>query len=447
MAEPTYYLSEADREILREVIAAHRSKRNRNRFRRRERQVMTSMRPVELISAWTQEDEDSEWTARARPLLYVEDGSWNSYPIYRLDADVAENPDGTYDDEIVVHAPLCYAWSGTYSGGPPPPPDIGGARRVMVQQRGRWELINVDPSWIPATLVGSTDCPAHGIVTSADVTDATNGDDEAGRLLTVKAPFYDASSGYINAGRQFFVNGASRLALDAGASDDNTYGVVNRAAAKPVRALYSSSGGYTPDRGELWGPAPNSYALWKGLPGFECVGGYCGDDYTTFVIARPEAPFWVRATQDYLQANDGVICNPVLTGPGGSAYDGAGGRPEIKVFVECPKVPQNVSVSLHKRAWNIHESDDFLAWPQIHGDGYGFAADPSMLDDPIGTVKAWVGSTSYVPAGWRQYTGWDSYDVIGLDGGISAISGTAGGDNLADVARVYWIERVACNIA
>lgn len=410
--------------------------------------------PYEIISEWTQEYEDGEWTCRARPVLWYGKDEYEYRPVYLVDQDIDQNDDDTWDDEVTLHAPLAYATSKVLAAGPPPPPDIGGSRRVMVQKRnGRYEVVHNDPAWIPARAYGDADVPPFGVCRMFGTEELDDGTELTGQRLGIASPVSDnASSPFYLQPHQWAVNGNGHLQLNnKEADDDNHYGFVCLARDRPVRALFSESfynaTGIAPARGEIWGPIGDaSWALYPGLPGFECIGGTDTETFTAFFIAHPESWFWVKATADLTHGAD-LICQPLSeASTAGHAYDGTGGYPDVRVTLTLSHAYAGGSWVNYDRPgdWNIHEDDVFPAHLVRHGDGNYFWPSEIMMDDVLGTIKM-RSSDSGIPKGWQEYT--TQGDGIVGHGGGSPTSFQEGTGDVINCVRIYLIQRVACNVA
>lgn len=121
-------------------------------------------------------------------------------------------------------------------------------------------------------------------------------------------------------------------------------GLCSAATDQPTMALFSpdtGAGTVTPLPGEIWGPAPGTFTLYRGLPGFQVVGPVDTVNHLVGVIAAPQATCWCVAKEawhygvSFLPRYDRqcwVTCYPT-TGPSGGQYDGSSRSPHIELLL------------------------------------------------------------------------------------------------------------------
>jgi hypothetical protein len=136
-----------------------------------------------------------------------------------------------------------------------------------------------------------------------------------------------------------------------------------------------------------FGPAGGSFKVWEFLPGFEShtpdwykygVPPYC------LWVTKNLRPFYARRT------TSGSSYAYALQGTSGSsnAYDGTGGRPIVRAWLKTPPGYRSLNIA------------DGAAFECELNSEYGFTPHPMYLDDPIGTIKGWAGTS--IPQGWQQ---------------------------------------------
>ncbi len=144
-----------------------------------------------------------------------------------------------------------------------------------------------------------------------------------------------------------------------------------------------------------WGPAGDSYIAWDGLPGFDSL------IYDWMKYGNLPYCVWVTKNIRPFQAKS-------ISGGTGYAYALSGGNPcdggtyggvvypIVKASVTFPSVPSrypNVATNQIIQCTVDQKNSCFLG-------------DASYMDDPIGTVKLWVGYTYNtqlnIPQGWRE---------------------------------------------
>jgi len=411
MSDERFYLTGEDKAILRELIAAHRARRNRNRFRRRERQVFP-YRPFELTSDFTQDETDGEWTATAKRVTLQEEASESDTDVYLVDDEA---------DEITLYAPIT-----PHDGddGPPPPPFREG-ERVYAVNRGRWEIVDEDYLWMPGKNFDPSDSiPAHGIcdVKSISVTETTRVP-QLGIL-----PPYETSGYDFPPDRPFAVNGINAV------NGQYTFGRVSYATGVPVLALYDTDAG-TPALGETWGPYGDDFKLYPGLPGFRVVGNYDSGDGLVWVISDyAGGSYWCKAIADPSGSSPRTVSVRPMTGRNGSVYDGTGDYPAISFDLTMPAVPDQFD-------WNIHEDDEFAYHCISEGGGQTPVPDSMMLDAPMGTLR--FHNNSSIPPGWSLIG--NATSIVAHYDGSNSLSLSQGTGAAVNVVQYRMIVRDSGN--
>lgn len=210
--------------------------------------------------------------------------------------------------------------------------------------------------------------------------------------------------------REYFVNIGGEVA-----SGDS--GRCSPCTTKIHLAAYESATG-TPAAGEIWGPAPGTYKLHRGLPGFIIYGPVDTSAHTVGVMRDVlNTPVWCRAIENWKHegvygSEPTVLVNPMTPANALSTnsfcYDGTHKSPRIEFVVALPSgwKPNSINLAvLH--APNVIAGNCFSA---RFADGrmgdVGWALVPATswyLDDPIGTVR--MVTTTTVPQGWALMNG------------------------------------------
>ena len=213
----------------------------------------------------------------------------------------------------------------------------------------------------------------------------------------------------------YFINTESDVAAGA-------IGQCSPAAHKPRMALYQADSGYgvspSPLAGEIWGPAPGTFQLYRGLPGFVITGpvdaannlvGVMRDSASsTLWCAAKEAWHYGPSLTPRSDRQCWVTAYPLAGGLGAGQYDGAQCSPHIEIVVllrrgSLLKDPNIVAGNvLAYRATSA-------LYPAIAGGGAGTnpcfePADLTYLDEPVGTIRACAIAMA-APQGWAAMDG------------------------------------------
>jgi hypothetical protein len=166
--------------------------------------------------------------------------------------------------------------------------------------------------------------------------------------------------------------------------------------------------GYAASAGDHWGPAGGSWGAWPYLTGFDVIVGdwykYGSPPYGVWVRKNIRA-LYVKAQSALATGGAAWACDQTGT----YVYDGAqhGGItfPTVRAAVNFPaSIVQSPIV--RARQPNVQQNQVIqVTLDRVDGNFHG---DGGYLDDPIGTVKLWVGYTYNtqlnIPSGWRELT-------------------------------------------
>jgi len=148
--------------------------------------------------------------------------------------------------------------------------------------------------------------------------------------------------------------------------------------------------------GRPLGPAPGSWLLWPGLPGFVSLGTILtdGDSVKRVLVMRDmfSKCWWAKADGDWIAngISPFIYANPCSAGHGSQCYDGTGNYDNIDMIVELPKMGSQEDP-------NLHDGDYFLYTIQSVSDpsyarGSPWVAHGDYLDGQLGEIRFLTGS-------------------------------------------------------
>lgn len=195
-----------------------------------------------------------------------------------------------------------------------------------------------------------------------------------------------------------------------------------------------------------WGPIGGSYHAWPGLPGFEIVGAMPNGTYTVngeyfaWVRRNLNQPVLVKADGAQRGSNGLTVNGCWCTDGNGSSpsvYDGSS-LPLVKALLAIPQGEEfNISPGYldywgpaDNKIKEVNVQDgQFIRVRAGVAEGAWYAG-PEVLDDPVGTVKMWIGDVESIPAGWREYAALQERFPAGIkdDSDWVAEVGDTGGD-------------------
>jgi hypothetical protein len=180
--------------------------------------------------------------------------------------------------------------------------------------------------------------------------------------------------------------------------------------------------------GDWLGPASGSFDAWPELPGMRVLGKdwYKSGEPPRVWVVKNLRPFWAKADGNCSAGGSAWACNS-----GGSiVYDGTeqGGvtYPTVRASIAIPDL-YDPSATKPRHA-NIQDGQIFQVSLGPVNVPSSFLAVGGVMDDPIGTVKIWVGAGA-IPGGWREYGGLVGRFPVGYssgDGDFGTFLGTGG---------------------
>ncbi len=320
-----------------------------------------------------------------------------------------------------------------------------GLRVHCSNRAGRLELISsgVKNSWVHtyASTVTPGDIPPFGVCVGLC---SHSADDDLSGLARFSVAQLDAKYGDVagwgyerSFALPYIVNGPWTL------DKINMDGIGSLACNEPTWCLYDETDASKPDSVSevTWGLRPGTYKLHRGLPGFCPVASNNSANRIVFANGD-EATLFMRDTRN---KNCIATVSDSWYYPIGSDYPGymvpatvGFTTPLLDILVTLP-----MPTGLGYNARNSFKNPNLVVGDLILYRTGGISAPDNAraiavgdcMDDPIGTVKMWLGA--YMPRGWRTYTASSGKFVKGGSG--SGSFGTTGTDYT--YASVPFIER------
>lgn len=215
---------------------------------------------------------------------------------------------------------------------------------------------------------------------------------------------------------------------------ENGYGYGYRIQQEtPVLASWALDA-QQPSVGDYCGVAGGDLKTWKGLPGLRVVlrDWYVGGTppYRAWMIRDPHSAFYAKAGAAPYTVTQ--LTATACTGDGTIVFDGTEQAGITYPAVQAPfRIPSYQATGfVHARQVNI-QANQIVRCTEPPGNigGDGFYCGEEVLDDPIGTVKLWIGEAGRIPGGWREYDGLQGRFPVGYLSGDAdfGIAGGAGG--------------------
>jgi len=303
------------------------------------------------------------------------------------DVDGSDDPVGTYaigdnlqETIYYVSARVIPAVASTHRGGYAVGPiELGFGDRVwcvLNRQSGRWEVVgDRESSWLLVYNSTSEDIPPRGIVRLAPNSGAPS---HLGGSVSRNTAFPQPMAA---------INGPSTIPAGG-------HGLVTLAMDVPALALFdTSTGTVAANSNRPCGVGVDSYSMFSGLPGFRVVSSSAYSSYAW--VLRDDASLCtgrLASTPPPAYPTHASLY-PVSTA--GTVYDGTT-LPSITGTVEFFGASACRDLNL--------AVDDEIAYRMAGLELAGLVAIGDYWDDPIGTVKIWIGTESTIPRGWRVYS-------------------------------------------
>ena len=284
-----------------------------------------------------------------------------------------------------------------------------GDRVYTASRNGRREIVAhalTDPRWeIFALSESGETVPSGGVMRVSDIARETGG------WLEFKTSQPTGASDY-GFQRPCFLNHSFAVAH----ADNGRCAIP---AERPIWAAIKFYHSQYLNPGASWGPAPDSWLLYPGLPGFQFVssGNYNtdyfkdGDDnyWAAMVIDWLNSTWWAKATADWVNGTPShIIANPCLAGYGSQPYDGTGDYPEISIWVDLPRHGSREDPNIHTGDYFRYSLQGLYNTRQVVGVA-------PYLDGVIGEVR-WHAKAPTANPGWVYANGIDNAILNGGSG-------------------------------
>jgi hypothetical protein len=155
------------------------------------------------------------------------------------------------------------------------------------------------------------------------------------------------------------------------------------------------------------GPAGGSWQAWPYLPGF---GGLVSDwsksgQPSYWWVYKSFSPFWAKAQTALATGGSAWACDQTGTYIFDGGTHGSFTFPVVRTAVRFPANSVSSGITRSRQA-NVQQNQIIQVTLDITNSA--FLGDAGYMDDPIGTVKLWVGYTYNtllnIPSGWRELT-------------------------------------------
>lgn len=248
-----------------------------------------------------------------------------------------------------------------------------------------------------------------------------------------------------------YLHGNITLLVGADGINGSKMGLASMARSSAAWVKYDPDQG-DPKNGGIYGIIPGKDMLYRGLPGFQCLG--CDTSQKLMLVIADVAVTMFDAVA-YTAWDDGgvyfteeawCVCQP-YDREADKIYDGnTAGWPDYKFVVHLPRYSSGQDPNIkagNKLKYSITTSYGISyhpTWTYVSNMGpcYGarlndprghhFVCSSPYLDDKIGTVKMYIGDITKVPQGWREYTSMQDKFPVGVKAnGIAGSVGATGG--------------------
>ncbi|MGD9645213.1 MAG: hypothetical protein AB7U73_05840 [Pirellulales bacterium] len=216
------------------------------------------------------------------------------------------------------------------------------------------------------------------------------------------------------------LEGQAVLTVDKPAADRGTHFVFNGAFAVAAGDFGSCTHSFpccarfnpadAPAVGQTWGAEDGAWALKKGHRGYRVIGGPL-DDRVEIVRDDAAELLWATATATWTRVAGSnasyVDCHRARDKEGTLELDGGGNPIDVRVYL-----PSDDAGKVHPNV----RAGQTIAYT-VDAAGVPFSLDAKVADDPIGTVKMWVGNIATLRGGWRELSAMRGRFPVGVGPG------------------------------
>lgn len=211
-------------------------------------------------------------------------------------------------------------------------------------------------------------------------------------VLTVDKPNADGGTHYV-------FNGAFAVAADDFGSATHSF---------PCCALFNPAD--APAVGQQWGAQSGSWAIKKNISGYRVVGKAI-EGRVEIVRGEQSALLWATATSTWTRVSGPnasyVDCHRALDKDGTPELDADDNPIDVRVYL-----PSDDAGKVHPNV----RAEQTIAYT-LDPAGTPYSVDAKVADDPIGTVKMWVGNIATLRGGWRELSAMRGRFPVGVGPG------------------------------